>query len=92
MIRKNIVYLVFGESGHYSDWRKWGICAYVDENLAKQHVVNAAAFANQIKQANCSEQVLSPYDITEKRYYGFYDDTNYSYYGSSYRSVYLFWK
>lgn len=34
------VYIVVGHSGEYSDSRDWLVCAFEDENLARQHVLN----------------------------------------------------
>jgi len=33
------IYIVFGDTGEYSDYRQWIVCAYQDEEKAKARVV-----------------------------------------------------
>jgi hypothetical protein len=42
------VYVVIGSTGEYSDRDEWPVCAYLDEDLAKAHVVRAGERAAEI--------------------------------------------
>lgn len=43
------IYVVVGTTGEYSDRTEWMVCAYRDEQLAKDHVVAATAWADAEK-------------------------------------------
>lgn len=38
-----VIYVVFGEAGMYSDWRKWPVRAMTTEQAAKDYVLKAQA-------------------------------------------------
>lgn len=38
-----MLYVVVGDSGEYSDWNQWIVCAYEDEALAREHAQLAEA-------------------------------------------------
>lgn len=49
MNNKNI-WIVYGESGEYSDHMEWPVCAYYSEKKAEEHAKNAQATANQLQR------------------------------------------
>ena len=42
------IFVVMGSTGEYSDRTEWPVLAYTDEDLAKEHVVNADRRAKEI--------------------------------------------
>jgi hypothetical protein len=48
MAKPKLVYVVFGQTGEYSDRTEWPVMAYYDEASAKAHVKRAGIAANEL--------------------------------------------
>lgn len=44
------IYVVEGSTGEYSDWTTWIVCAYENEQTARQHVERAEAEVRERKE------------------------------------------
>lgn len=44
------IYVVFGKTGRYDDFRTWPVIAYKDKQSAKDHEHNAFVWANILKE------------------------------------------
>lgn len=42
------VHIVIGSTGEYSDHKEWLVAAYLDEERAKKHVLEASAYAREV--------------------------------------------
>jgi len=79
------IHTVFGTTGEYSDRTEWAIISYYNEEIAKDHVVNATQRANEWEIEKDTKESWD-YDIPE----GFnkYDlDMQMDYTGTSYYYV-----
>lgn len=47
MTMTTTVYVIRGTTGEYSDRQEWLVCAYQDEQLAKDHVLAATRWAHE---------------------------------------------
>lgn len=59
------VYVIRGTTGEYSDRKEWVVCAYSDEQLAKDHVLAATKWAHEehARMGTYGElERASPYD------------------------------
>ncbi len=62
------LFIVFGESGSYSDWSQWPVAAYRDEMMARQHVENAevALRLRYELKTKAATDILDEWDRTQK--------------------------
>ena len=66
----NPVFVVIGSTGEYSDRTEWVVCAYKDEELAKQHVVLAKQRAQEIRVTR--NDLVFPYHRESKAPYVYF--------------------
>ena len=59
----DVVHVVIGQTGEYSDRREWMVCGYVDEAMAQEHVRLASARAREIFTASNNYDL--PYEARE---------------------------
>jgi hypothetical protein len=84
---KEIIYLVQGNCGEYSDYSEWVVCAYRREDLAQQHAVRAKEWRqkNVPLDRPTPEDLKNPYD---NRYdYGLDHHTDWTAYGVEVRDA-----
>ena len=61
------IWIIYGETGEYDDWKEWPVCAYFDEEKAKTHAKLAAEFASEARHQGCMQTPrLYSYEITER--------------------------
>jgi hypothetical protein len=59
-----MLYIVFGEDGEYSDWCQWPVAAYRDKALARRHV-ECAEIAARLKRelkTDAAKAILDAWD------------------------------
>jgi hypothetical protein len=55
MAKKITIYVVFGRTGEYSDAQEWTVCAFRNEEKAKELVENATRRAKEIEVSRPSD-------------------------------------
>ena len=63
------IYIVYGNTGEYSDRREWTVAAYADEAMAREHAELAMrwyqendAFEQSRKESDWQQKNPNPYD------------------------------
>lgn len=74
------IWVVYGETGEYSDRCEWTVCGYTTEEKAKEHSINAQKVADDLRKIYKNTHIPSkanPYDLTMSMDY---NGTRYGYY------------
>lgn len=58
------VYVVWGQSGEYSDRNEWPVCFYLNEEAGQRHVEKASARAIEIQEQLRADDCMSCYVST----------------------------
>jgi hypothetical protein len=84
---KEIIYLVQGNCGEYSDYSEWVVCAYRREDLAQQHAVRAKEWRQKnVTRYSDRENLKNPYD-NQHYDYGTDYNTDWTAYGVEVREA-----